>query len=152
MKNDVKLYEVVDANNDNTIQSSEIKQVQLTSNQIIAGTGVNSGDVTVTYTATKDEAFYVLGLNTDTSAPIGNKPPVAPNNDATFSFVDFAQRAAPQSDPGGITMGPKFVALTLDGAPGEGGEVLSEAALERRWMRRSNTGRIRERQPRSSAC
>ncbi|MEJ8827202.1 hypothetical protein WKW80_35340, partial [Variovorax humicola] len=132
--NDVKLYKVTDLDGNGIDAGDTVTQVQLASSQIILGTGANAGDVTVNFTPDAVGSLYVIGVKYDTGSVIGTNVGKVPGSWPTVNYTfntDVGNNGTiDETAVGGITIAPKFAALTLDGAIGDGARALSEGQLD----------------------
>ena len=134
-KNDVKLFKVTDLDGNGIDPGDTSAQVQLSASQIILGTGLNAGDVTINFTPDAVGSLYVVSTKYDTSAVTGTN--VGPNS-ATWPTVKYTfttdvgnDQIIEETDVSGITLAPK-AALTLNGNPilDSHAPILREGALE----------------------
>jgi hypothetical protein len=127
--NDIKLYKVIDANNNGKIDPNEAcSQVQLQSNQIVFGTGANKGDVTINFTPDAIGSLYVIGAKYGTGTVVGLPEGTRPTVNYTFNTDVGNNGTIEETDTKGITL--KYKApLTLQGTPTVGGATLTQAEL-----------------------
>ncbi|HEY9613466.1 DUF7507 domain-containing protein, partial [Allocoleopsis sp.] len=128
--NDVKLYKVTDANNNGKIDPGETAtQVQLTSSQVVFGTGASKGDITINFTPDAVGSLYVIGVKYDTGSVVGlNLGTSTPTVKYGFNTDVGANNTVEETDLKGITLSYK-AALTLDGTPTVGGATLTQNQL-----------------------
>ncbi|MDH3638329.1 MAG: hypothetical protein OES09_07660, partial [Gammaproteobacteria bacterium] len=136
----VKLFEIIDDNNNGIIDVDDTsQQVQLNGeNSTIQ---ITDGDVQIEYYEALLDAFYVVGVTYSTDAVkginVGSSRGDFPIVDYTFDTLlgDLDDGDLVQTDPGGITLAPKLNGkhkLVLDGETAEESHapVLNEASLQ----------------------
>ncbi|MDO9212310.1 MAG: Calx-beta domain-containing protein [Methylococcales bacterium] len=135
-KNDVNLFKVTDLDGNGIDAGDTVTQVQLNNNQIVLGTGVNTGDVTVNFTPDKVGSLYVISVKYDTNAVKGSHVGLNPANWPTVKYTfttDVGKNGTiEETDSKGITLAPKFGALMLDGEAAQDSHapVLTDAELQ----------------------
>ena len=128
--NDVKLYRVIDANNNGKIDSNETCTQVNSGVSTTFGSGVDKGDVLLTFTPVAG-SLYVIGVKYDTGTVVGLPQGSKPTVQYTFNTNVGVNGSVEETDSKGITLAPKS-ALTLDGQAREGGHAsaLKEAAMQ----------------------
>jgi uncharacterized repeat protein (TIGR01451 family) len=138
VKNDVKLYEIIDTNGNGEIDYDLGETCQ----QVRKGVQIKEvdGDVTISYTPTNPDALYVIGVKYDTDNTIkGTVFDPADSPTVNYDFVTYFNQTPVEADnpdsggESGVNLSYKFDddpdALTLDGTPTSGADVLTDAAL-----------------------
>lgn len=135
-RNDVKLYKVTDLDGNGIDAGDTVAQVQLNNSQIGLGTSGNLGDVTVNFTPDAVGSLYVISVKYSTGSVVGTNvgktPGAWPTVNYTFNTDVGNNDSVDETAVGGITIAPKFAALTLDSDPALSGHapVLEETALQ----------------------
>jgi hypothetical protein len=132
--NDVKVYRVIDANNNGKIDTTE-SCTQINSGITITSlTGADKGDVTVGFTPVAG-SLYVIGVKYDTGTVVGlpegtkNTPDYRQTVKYTFNTDVGNNGTIEETDTNGITL--KYKApLTLDGAATTGGARPTQDQLD----------------------
>ncbi len=128
LRNDVKVYRVIDANENGMIDTNESCTKVNSGITIAPGTGADKGDVFVTITP-EDSSLYVIGVKYDTGTVVGLNPSKPyPTVNYTFSTNVGNDDTIEETDTKGITLAPK-APLTLSGAATTGGAVLTQTQL-----------------------
>jgi hypothetical protein len=128
-KNDVKLFKVNDLDGNGIDPGDTCTQVQLSNNQITLGTNGDAGDVTVNFTPDAVGSLYVISVKYDTRSVVGTTSTSWPTVKYTFNTDVGNNGTIEETDTNGITIAPKFGALTLNGVATTGGAVLTQDEL-----------------------
>ena len=133
-KNDVKLFKVIDLDGNGIDNGDTAGQVQLATNQITLGSGKDAGDVTVNFTPDAVGSLYVISVQYQTGSVVGTSvgktPATWPTANYTFNTDVGNDGLVDETALGGITIAPKFAALTLSDAATTGGETLTKDQLD----------------------
>ncbi|MFB2893687.1 hypothetical protein ACE1CI_12315 [Aerosakkonemataceae cyanobacterium BLCC-F50] len=130
--NDVKLYKVTDTNKNGKIDPGETAtQVQLQSSQVVFGSGLSKGDVTINFTPDAVGSLYVIGVKYDTNSVVGLPQGTLPTVKYTFNTDVGKNGTIEETDLKGITLKYKqaITALTLNGTAIAGGAILTQNEL-----------------------
>ena len=130
IRNDVKVYRVVDVNGNGKIDTDGSESCQQVNSGIVVESlgGNDKGDLKVNFTPL-DGSLYVIGVKYDTSTVVGLPQGNLPKVNYTFSTDVGVDGTIEETDAKGITLAPKTQALTLDGAATTGGAALTKAQL-----------------------
>ena len=126
--NDVKVYQVIDANKNGMIDTNESCTQVNSGITVTPGTGTGKGDVSVNFTPAAD-SLYVIGVKYNPGTVVGLKPSTPyPSVTYTFSTDVGNDGTIEETDTKGITLAYKSQSI-LDGAATTGGEILTQTQL-----------------------
>ena len=130
IKNDVKVYRVIDVNGNGKIDTDGSESCQQVNSGIVVESlgGDYKGDLNVNFTPLAG-SLYVIGVKYDTSTVVGLPQGGLPKVNYTFSTNVGADDTIEETDAKGIALAPKTKALTFDGAAMVGGAALTKAQL-----------------------
>ncbi len=128
--NGIQLYKVIDIDHDGVIDATDtLTTISLKSSQIVFGTGVNTGDITINFMPDQVGTMYLLSLKYSTGSVVGNTVS-SPYPTVHYDFSTKINGGQIETYAAGIDLAPKPITkMMLEGDAGEGGKALKEVQI-----------------------